>query len=189
MEASSPARVLVVANRTAATPKLLEVVRQRAARGRCTFTLLVPALAHVVDPDNVVVERTLPLALPLIEEAAGSPVKGLIGDSDPVRTVSEAIGVEHFEEVIVSTLPQRVSHWLHRDVPGPRREARRAGNGRHRARGRAGGVGGHAAVRRALNWPSASAFRSRRRRRRACGGRGRPRRGRVRCPRWPTGPR
>jgi hypothetical protein len=117
MEASSPARVLVVANRTAATPKLLEVVRQRAARGRCTFTLLVPALAHVVDPDNVVVERTLPLALPLIEEAAGSPVKGLIGDSDPVRTVSEAIGVEHFEEVIVSTLPQRVSHWLHRDVP------------------------------------------------------------------------
>ena len=63
------------------------------------------------------VERTLPLALPLIEEAAGSPVKGLIGNSDPVRAVSEAIGVEHFEEVIVSTLPQHVSHWLHRDVP------------------------------------------------------------------------
>jgi hypothetical protein len=64
-----------------------------------------------------VVERTLPLALPLIEETAGSPVKGLIGNSDPVRAVSEAIGVEHFEEVIVSTLPQHVSHWLHRDVP------------------------------------------------------------------------
>jgi hypothetical protein len=105
MEASSRARVLVVANRTAATPKLLEAVRQRAARGPCTFTLLVPALAHVVDPDNDVVERTLELALPLIEEAAGSPVKGLIGNSDPVRAVSEAIGVERFEEVVVSTLP------------------------------------------------------------------------------------
>jgi hypothetical protein len=45
------------------------------------------------------------------------PVKGLIGNSDPVRAVSEAIGVECFEEVIVSTLPQRVSHWLHHDVP------------------------------------------------------------------------
>jgi hypothetical protein len=111
MEASSPARVLVVANHTAATPKLLEAVRQCAARGPRTFTLLVPALAHVVDPDNVVVERTL------IEEAAGGPVKGLIGNSDPVRAVREAIGAEPFEEVIVSTLPQRVSHWLHHDVP------------------------------------------------------------------------
>jgi hypothetical protein len=52
-----------------------------------------------------VVERTLPLALPLIEEAAGSPVKGLIGNSDPVRAVSDAIGAGHLEEVIVSTLP------------------------------------------------------------------------------------
>ena len=117
MEASSPARVLVVANRTAATPKLLEAVRERAARGPCTFALLVPALAHVVDPDNVEAERTLELALPLIAEAAGGRVKGLIGDSDAVHAVSVAIGAEHFEEVIVSTLPQRVSHWLHRDVP------------------------------------------------------------------------
>jgi hypothetical protein len=117
LEASSPARVLVVANRTAATPKRLEAVCQRAARGPCTFTLLLPALAHVVDPDNDVVERTLERALPLIEEAAGSPIKGLIGNRDPVRAVSEAIGVERFEEVIVSTLPQRASHWLHHDVP------------------------------------------------------------------------
>ena len=117
MEASSPARVLVVANHTAATPKLLEAVRQRASRGPCTFTLLVPALAPVVDPENVVVERTLELALVSIEEAAGGPVKGLIGNSDPVRAVREAIGAEPFEEVIVSTLPQRVSHWLHHDVP------------------------------------------------------------------------
>ena len=63
------------------------------------------------------VERTLPLALPLIEEAAGSPVKGLIGNSDPVRAVSDAIGAGDLEEVVVSTLPQRVSHWLHDDVP------------------------------------------------------------------------
>lgn len=117
MEASSSTHVLVVANRTATTAKLLEAVRQRAARRACTFTLLVPALTHVVDPHNLVFERTLKLALPPTEEAAGGPVKGMIGNTDPVRAVSEAIGAEHFEEVIVSTLPQRLSQWLHRDVP------------------------------------------------------------------------
>ena len=45
MSASTPARVLIVANRTAATPPLIEAVRERAARGPCAFTLLVPQLA------------------------------------------------------------------------------------------------------------------------------------------------
>jgi hypothetical protein len=38
----SPRRVLIVANRTAATPMLLEQVRRRASEGACLFTLLVP---------------------------------------------------------------------------------------------------------------------------------------------------
>ena len=43
---SSPTRVLVVANKTAATPALVDAVRERAAKGPCTFTLLVPNIAH-----------------------------------------------------------------------------------------------------------------------------------------------
>ena len=39
MESSTPARVLVVANRTAATPALVEAVRERASRGPTQFTL------------------------------------------------------------------------------------------------------------------------------------------------------
>ena len=43
MESSqNAARVLVVAYRTAATPPLMEAVRERARRGPSKFTLLVP---------------------------------------------------------------------------------------------------------------------------------------------------
>ena len=56
MESSAPARVLVVAARTAATPALIEAVRERAARGPAKFTLLVPNPTHglhsVVDPED-----------------------------------------------------------------------------------------------------------------------------------------
>ncbi len=38
------AHVLIVANRTAATPALIEAVRERAGRGPCAFSLLVPQL-------------------------------------------------------------------------------------------------------------------------------------------------
>ena len=76
MEASA-ARILVVANKTAATPALIEAVRERAARGPCEFTLLVPNATHglhkLVDPEDQSqseTETTIELALPLLEEAA-----------------------------------------------------------------------------------------------------------------------
>ena len=73
MESSAqPARVLVVANRTAATPALLDAVRERAARGPCTFTLLVPNTATACSASSTrrtraaEAETTLELALPLL---------------------------------------------------------------------------------------------------------------------------
>ena len=92
MESStSPKRVLVVAHRTAATPALLEAVRNRAARSPATFTLLVPNSAHglhrVVDPEDQgqnEAEETLELAVPLLEKAAGAPVEGIVGDPEPL---------------------------------------------------------------------------------------------------------
>ncbi len=71
---SDSARVLVVAHKTAATPPLIEAVRERAARGDATFTLLVPKSVHgfdrVADPEDVPAEearQVLELALPLLE--------------------------------------------------------------------------------------------------------------------------
>ena len=111
----APTRVLIVANRTAATPLLLNAVRARAARSDCSFTLLVPRAYW--DPDTEEVEITLELAVPLLEEAARSHVEGVVGDSDPFVAVREAITSLGFDEVIISTLPARVSRWLRRDLP------------------------------------------------------------------------
>jgi hypothetical protein len=107
--------VLIVAYRTAATPPLLEEVRRRAAAGACRFTLLVPR--PLWDPDTEESALTLELAIPLLEEAAGGRVDGLVGDSDPFHAVSGALASGRYEEVIISTLPARVSHWLHIDLP------------------------------------------------------------------------
>ena len=124
MESSTPTRVLVVAHKTAATPALLDAVRERAARGRCAFTLLVPNPAHglhrVVDPedqDRSEAEEVLELALPLLEEAAGGHVDSLVGDPNPLNAVQDAVNLHGFDEIIISTLPARVSRWLKLDVP------------------------------------------------------------------------
>jgi len=125
MESStSPKRILVVAHRTAATPALIEAVRERAARGPAVFTLLVPNPAHglhaVVDPEDLEDSEghaVLELAIPLLEEAAGAPVEGLVGDPSPMNAIQDAINIHGFDEVIISTLPARVSKWLRLDLP------------------------------------------------------------------------
>ena len=115
MESSTPKRILIVAYRTAGTPRLLDEVRSRAAQERCRFVLLVPR--PYWDPETEEAALTLELAIPLLEEAARGHVEGLIGDSDPLVAVRETLKREPFDEVVVSTLPARASHWLHRDLP------------------------------------------------------------------------
>jgi len=124
MESSTSARVLVVAHKTAATPALLDAVRERAARGPAEFTLLVPNSAHglhkVVDPEDTAAgeaNEVLELALPLLEQAAGSHVEGMIGDPNPLDAIQDAVNLQGFDEIIISTLPTRVSKWLKLDLP------------------------------------------------------------------------
>jgi len=125
MESSEiPARVLVVAHKTAATQPLIEAVRERAQRGPAKFTLLVPNPAHglhkVVDPEDQAtgeVREVLDKAIPRLSEAAGTPVEALVGDPDPVAAVHDAINLQGFDEVIISTLSPRLSRWLKLDLP------------------------------------------------------------------------
>src|SRR5205823_5431470 len=101
MEPDAPARVLIVAHRTAATPLLLNAVRARAGRSPCLFTLLVPR--PYWDPDTEEAEATLELAIPLLEKAARGHVAGIVGDSDPFVAVRDAVTALGVDEVIIST--------------------------------------------------------------------------------------
>lgn len=124
-ERSDPAsaRVLLVANRTAATEALCEAVRARVARGPATFHLVVPAHPHgmhkLVDPqdgDAGEADATLAQALPLLSEAAGAPVTGHVGDHEPLMAIQDALNGERYDELLISTLPRRVSRWLRLDL-------------------------------------------------------------------------
>jgi hypothetical protein len=84
-------------------------------RPRVVFTLLVPRAFWDADTEESAI--TLELAIPLLDEAAGSHVEGLIGDSGPFAAVSGALASGEYDEIIISTLPARISHWLHLDLP------------------------------------------------------------------------
>jgi hypothetical protein len=111
MESMRSARVLVVANRTAATPRLLEAVQRRANEGPCDFALLIPDVS-----DRKAADWTLETAVPLMKRSARGKVEGLVGGSDPFESVQDAVRQGNFDEVIISTLPRRVSKWLRRDL-------------------------------------------------------------------------
>jgi hypothetical protein len=120
---SEPAHVLVVAHQTAATPALLEAVRERARSGPSTFHLVVPRQAHgihrVVDPEATgddEANAALAAALPKLREASETTVTGSLGDSEPLSAIQDAINLGHYDEIIISTLPRRLSRWLRLDL-------------------------------------------------------------------------
>jgi GABA permease len=132
-------RFLVVANQTLGSDELRDLVRQRVAAGPADFWLVVPAtpvkdLASIAAlPPMPVVggvptisappEEARRLAQAKLEAAlkqfaaAGATAGGEVCDADPMRAVEAAVASREFDEIIVSTLPARLSRWLHQDLP------------------------------------------------------------------------
>ncbi|HLH65805.1 MAG TPA: hypothetical protein VKV27_08880 [Solirubrobacteraceae bacterium] len=118
-----PVRVLIVAHQTATTPALLDCIRERARRGPVSFHLLVPRRVHglqrLVDPEDATDEeaaQVLEQALPVLSEAAGQPVTGSIGVAEPLAAIQDAVNLQGFDEIVISTLPPRLSRWLRLDL-------------------------------------------------------------------------
>jgi hypothetical protein len=112
MESSAQRRILIVANRTAATPTLLEHIQRLAAERPSAFALLIPDA-----PRSEHTDWTMELALPLLERAARGPVEGMTGGDDPFEAIRAAVEAGDYDAIVISTLPSKVSKWLRRDLP------------------------------------------------------------------------
>ena len=119
MPPSSSHRTLVVANLTAATPLLLDEIERRAAARSTEFVLLIPNVTS-----RKAADWTLNEALVAIRRAArgltgyrAAEVRGLLGGPDPFDSIKQVLASEHFDDVIISTLPKRRSEFLRRDLP------------------------------------------------------------------------
>lgn len=136
-------RVLLVANLALEGPEFEEAVRTLAARGPVTVYVLVPATpsgALVRSWDETMIDSgglvVLPDPATMDTDDAGVaqarfrlrhalralaamqvPADGEVGDPDPVRAVSRLLATRSFDEIVVVTLPSRVSTWLEYDVP------------------------------------------------------------------------
>jgi hypothetical protein len=103
--------VLVVANVTATSDELLAALRERAQRGACRYTLLMPRDGSS-DSD-----ARLEQALEAWRAAGLDHVSGRTGDIDPIVATMEAWDPMQFDEIVVSTLPTGSSRWMGIDLP------------------------------------------------------------------------
>jgi nucleotide-binding universal stress UspA family protein len=117
------ADVLVVANRTAGSPELLEALKERAERGPAKFHLLVPATPHGMawatdmHSGTTEAEAHVQAAVERLRAEGLEVDAGRVGDPDPVAAVEDAVNFKDFDEIVVSTLPKHVSKWLRVDLP------------------------------------------------------------------------
>ena len=137
-------RCLVVANQTLQAAELRDELRERISAGPCSFFVIVPD-TKAAQYDPVAAGAVLPqpgmwwwatwYARPATDEdataqarerlsvmldglaALGAPVEGDLGSSDPLEAIEKACADRQFDEIIVTTLPQRVSRWLRSDLP------------------------------------------------------------------------
>jgi hypothetical protein len=137
-------RYLVVANQTLQGTELREELRKRIKAGPCSFYVIVPD-TKAAEYDPVAAGGVLPqpgmwwwatyygrpatdeeataqarqrLSLMLTGLAAmGVPVEGGLGSPSPLEAMEKVIADHQFDEIVVTTLPQRVSRWLRADLP------------------------------------------------------------------------
>ena len=134
-------RVLVVANQTIGGAELHNELRKRIEAGQCSFFVLVPNTAarhyHVVPAAGGMVpmpalatyhgpstdeeateEATSRLNQVLAELTdVGAQAEGRLGSANPVQAVEDLLADHQFDEVLLATLPKRVSRWLGSGVP------------------------------------------------------------------------
>ena len=117
------AKVLVVANRTAESPELLDALRRRADDSPCEFTLLVPSTPHGLawaadmSSGGDEAEGHRQAFVDELREEGLDVREAKVGDPDPLAAIQDECNFAEYDELIVSTLPLKVSKWLRIDLP------------------------------------------------------------------------
>jgi hypothetical protein len=118
---TEPHHILVVANETVVSKKLVDVIERRAAGEKLQVTVVAPVSqprqGYVVyyDTRRAAARRRLDRTLDLLR-AHGIPGNGVVVEADPVAALRDAIEQLEPDEVIVSTHPQPKSGWLRRNA-------------------------------------------------------------------------
>ena len=126
-------RYFIVANQTLGGQELAAHIATLQAAGPVTVYLVAPVTdtegTHQWDyppidraiPDAHTIARALAEGRLLHElhrlRRLGVDADGEVADADPVQRVRDLHAVQPFDEVIVSTLPHRLSRWLRSDLP------------------------------------------------------------------------
>jgi hypothetical protein len=106
--------ILVLARVTATSDELLAALKGQAEIEPTTFTLIMPTMAP--GEDRAIARARLDQALERLR-SEGLEVDGMLADSDPIVAVSEAWDPNRHDEIVVSTLPMRMSKWLGSSLP------------------------------------------------------------------------
>jgi hypothetical protein len=125
--------VLVIANETAASSTLLDMLRERAAGGDVRVTVIAPVSeprrGYVVydDTRRASAGRRLERTLELLRRSS-IPAQGFVVETSPVQAAKDALAQLEPppDEIVVSTHTPQRSGWLRRDVV---REIERAAHG------------------------------------------------------------
>jgi H+/Cl- antiporter ClcA/CBS domain-containing protein len=131
---SSMHAVLVVANQTLGGGELVRAIERCRADGPCMVHILVPATrphdlyTNLLDayrgdvPDDDVARASAQSRLD--RELAwlrglGIDADGEVGEPDPLAAIAHVLGrdADRYDEIIISTLPSHLSHWLRIDLP------------------------------------------------------------------------
>jgi hypothetical protein len=110
------AHVIVLANRTAAAPELIEALVHKCERGPIHATLVMPA-AGPGSADRAAAKERMDAALEAWRGAGVENCEGVVCDPVPLEALAEVWDPMRHDEVIVSTLPGQSSKWLRGDLP------------------------------------------------------------------------
>jgi hypothetical protein len=106
---------LAVANRTAASPTLLEALKSRATEPeRHVFIFVVPQEGG----QGVAARQARARLTQLIDRARAADLlcAGMIGDPDPFTAAMNAVQFFRVDDIVISTLPATRSGWLRADL-------------------------------------------------------------------------